>query len=130
MRRSPARVRDQEIDTRKAQTMIITPAYAQASGGGGGDFFLSLVPILLMFVIFYFLLFRPQQKRMQEHRDMVSNVKKGDRIVTAGGIVGRVTRARAEDAEIEVEIAENTRIKLVRHTIVEVRTKEAGAEAS
>ena len=109
--------------------MIITPAYAQGAGGGG-DFFLSLVPIILMFVIFYFLLIRPQQKRMQQHREMVANVKKGDRIVTAGGIVGRVTRARPEDVEIEVEISENTRIKLIRHTIAEVRTKEAGSEAA
>ncbi len=103
--------------------LIITPAYAQSTGSGGSDLFMSLVPLLLMFVIFYFLLFRPQQKRMQEHREMVAGVKRGDTIVTAGGIVGKVARAKQDDVEIEVEIAENTRVRVIRHTITEVRGK-------
>lgn len=103
--------------------MFTTPAYAQTGGAGGGDFIIQLIPILLMFVIFYFLLFRPQQKRMQAHREMVANIKRGDTVVTAGGVVGKVSRAKQDDSEIEVDIAENTRIKVIRSTIAEVRSK-------
>ncbi|MEL7303237.1 MAG: preprotein translocase subunit YajC [Pseudomonadota bacterium] len=106
--------------------MLITPAYAQAAGGGGGDFLISLVPIILMFVIFYFLLFRPQQQRMKQHQEMVANIKRGDGVVTAGGLVGKVTRVKSEEAEVEVEIAENTRVRVVRGTIAEVRVKGEG----
>jgi preprotein translocase subunit YajC len=102
--------------------MFITPAFAQGAAPGGGDFFLQLVPILLMFVIFYFLLFRPQQQRAKAHREMVANLKRGDTIVTSGGIIGKVTRVK-DDAEIEVEIAEDTRIRLIRGTVAEVRAK-------
>ena len=111
--------------------MFITPAYAQSAGGGGGDFLVSLVPILLMFVIFYFLLFRPQQQRMKQHREMVENIKRNDTVVTAGGIVGKVTKAKDGEAEIEIEIARDTQIRVIRHTIAEVRPKgEAGAATS
>ncbi len=102
--------------------MFITPAYAQTGLSGGSDFFVQLVPILLMFVIFYFLLFRPQQQRAKLHRDMVANLKRGDTIVTSGGIIAKVTRVK-DETEIEVEIAENTRIRLVRATVAEVRAK-------
>jgi preprotein translocase subunit YajC len=103
--------------------MFITPAYAQSSGAGGGDFLLQLMPILLMIVIFYFLLFRPQQQRMKQHREMVANIRRGDTVVTSGGIVGKVSRVKEDSQEIEVEIAENTRIRVVRGTIAEVRAK-------
>ena len=100
--------------------MFITPAYAQ--GSGQSDFFMSLLPILLMFVIFYFLLFRPQQQRAKQHREMVANLRRGDTVVTSGGIVAKVTKV-VDDAEIQVEIAENTRVKLMRATVAEVRAK-------
>ena len=100
--------------------MFITPAYAQ--GAGQSEFYMSLLPILLMFVIFYFLLFRPQQQRAKNHREMVANLRRGDTVVTAGGIVGKVTKV-VDDAEIQVEIAENTRVKLMRGTVAEVRAK-------
>lgn len=100
--------------------MFITPAYAQSAGQS--EFFMSLLPILLMFVIFYFLLFRPQQQRAKQHREMVANLRRGDTVVTAGGIVGKVTKV-VDDAEIQVEISENTRVKLMRATIAEVRAK-------
>jgi len=91
----------------------------------------SLIPIFLMLVIFYFLVLRPQQQRIKKHQEMVANIKRGDGVVTSGGIVGKVTRAKDDDAEVEVEIAENTRIKVVRSTIAEVRAKgEASAAAS
>ena len=103
--------------------MFITPAFAQTGGAGGGDFFLQLMPILLMIVIFYFLLFRPQQQRMKAHREMVENIRRGDTVVTAGGLIGKVTRVKDDGNEIEVEIAENARVRVVKQTVSEVRVK-------
>jgi len=111
--------------------MFVSPAYAQGApaGGGSGDFLVSLIPIILMLVIFYFLILRPQQQRMRAHQQMVAGVKRGDTVVTAGGIVGKVVRAKEDDPEIEVEIAENTRVKVVRLTLTDVRSKtDAAAE--
>jgi len=96
---------------------------------GGGDFMVQLLPIMLMFVIFYFLLLRPQQQRVKLHREMVANIRRGDVIVTAGGIVAKVTRVKEGEAEVEVEIAENTRVRLMRGTIAEVRVKGEVAKA-
>ncbi len=101
--------------------MLITPAYAQGAGGGS-DFLIQLMPILLMFVIFYLLLLRPQQQRVKAHREMVANLRRGDTVVTAGGIIGKVTRVK-DDGEIEVEIAENTRVRIMKGTVAEVRAK-------
>ncbi len=103
--------------------MFITPAYAQAGGAGGGDFFVQLLPIMLMIVIFYFLLFRPQQQRMKAHQEMVANIRRGDTVVTSGGVIGKVTRVKDDGNEIEVEIAENTKVRVVKGTISEVRVK-------
>lgn len=103
--------------------MFISPAYAQGAGGGGGDFILQLLPIVLMIVIFYFLLFRPQQQRMKAHREMVDNIRRGDTVVTQGGLVGRVTRVKDDGVEIEVEIAENTRVRVIKSTVADVRAK-------
>ena len=102
--------------------MLISPAYAQTAGGGS-DFMLQLVPILLMFVIFYFLLFRPQQQRAKQHREMVANIRRGDVVVTSGGIIGKVTKVKDETGEIEVEVSENTRIRVVKGTIADGRAK-------
>jgi preprotein translocase subunit YajC len=102
---------------------LITPAYAQAAGtGGSGDIILQLVPFLLIFVIMWFLIIRPQQRRVKSHQEMVKNVRRGDTVVTSGGIVGKVTKA-TDDPELEVEIADGVRVKLVRGMISEVRTK-------
>ena len=101
--------------------MLISPAYAQGIGGSG-DFLIQLVPILLMFVIFYLLLLRPQQQKVKQHREMVANLRRGDTVVTAGGIVGKVTKVR-DDNEIEVEIADNTRVRVVKGTVAEVRAR-------
>lgn len=101
--------------------MFITPAYAQGAAGGG-DFFVTLLPFLLIFVIMYFLIIRPQQKRMKDHREMVSGVRRGDTVVTAGGVIGKVTKV-VDDTELQVEIADGVRVKLVRGTITDVRTK-------
>ena len=99
------------------------PAYAQGFGGGG-DGIMAFLPFVLIFVVFYFLLIRPQQKRAKQHREMVQQLRRGDRVVTAGGIVGKVSKA-PEDGEVEVEIAENVRVKVVRETITQVVTKSA-----
>jgi len=101
--------------------MLISPAFAQ-SAGGGSDFIIQLVPILLMFVIFYLLLLRPQQQRAKAHREMVTNIRRGDTVVTSGGIVGKVTKVR-DDGEVEVEIADNTRVRVIKDTISHVRVK-------
>jgi preprotein translocase subunit YajC len=102
---------------------LTTPAFAQAAGtGGSGDIILQLVPFLLIFVIMWFLIIRPQQRRVKEHAEMVKNVRRGDTVVTTGGIVGKVTKA-TDDPELEVEIADGVRVKLVRGMISEVRTK-------
>ena len=109
--------------------MFISPAYAQTAGGSS-DFLLQLVPILLMFVIFYLLLLRPQQQKVKQHREMVANLRRGDTVVTAGGIVGKVTKVR-DDNEIEVEIADPTVdkthvrviVRVVKGTVSEVRAK-------
>lgn len=101
--------------------MLISPAYAQ-SAPGGSDFLIQLMPILLMFVIFYLLLLRPQQQRVKAHREMVANLRRGDTVVTGGGIVGKVTKVK-DDGEVEVEIAPNTRVLVVKGTVTEVRVK-------
>ena len=102
---------------------MITPAFAQGIGGGGsGDVILQLVPFLLIFVIMWFLIIRPQQRRAKEHQDLIKNVRRGDTVVTSGGIVGKVTKA-TDDPELEVEIADGVRVKLVRSMISEVRTR-------
>src|SRR6185295_4386905 len=101
--------------------MLISPAYAQAASGGS-DMLIQLMPILLMFVIFYLLLLRPQQQRVKTHREMVSNIRRGDTVVTSGGIIGKVTKVK-DDAEIEVEIAPNTRVLVIKGTVSEVRVK-------
>ena len=102
--------------------MLISPAYAQAGPGGRGDFLIQLMPILLMFVIFYLLLLRPQQQRVKQHREMVANIRRGDTVVTSGGIIGKVTKVK-DDGEIEVEIADNTRVRVIKGTVAEVRVK-------
>jgi preprotein translocase subunit YajC len=101
---------------------VITPAFAQTPGAGGTDVLVSLVPFILIFIIMWFLIIRPQQKRMKEHREMISNVRRGDTIVTAGGLVAKVTKV-IDDAEVEAEIAENTKVRIVRGMIQDVRAK-------
>jgi preprotein translocase subunit YajC len=85
-------------------------AAGQGAGGFGG-----LIPIILMFVIFYFLLIRPQQKRNKEHKEMIANLKKGDRIITSGGLYGRITGL--DEASLTVEIADKVRVKVVRGNV-------------
>lgn len=112
--------------------MFISPAYAQAADGAaqGGALggILGLAPLLLVFVAFYFLMIRPQQARMKTLQNAVANVKKGDSVITAGGVMGRVTKV--EDATVEVEIAPNTRIRVVKATLAEVTAPGGGKPAN
>ncbi len=102
--------------------MFISPAYAQAAGGGGGDIFGMLLPLIAMVAIFYFLVMRPQQKKMKAHAEMVANVRRGDTVVTNGGLVGKVHKV-TDDPEVVVEFAENVRVRVVRTMISQVRVK-------
>jgi len=86
------------------------------------SFMTSLIPLILVFAIMYFLIIRPQQQRMKQHRAMVEAVKRGDTVVTAGGIVGKVAKVK-EDGEILVEIADNIQVRVVKGTLTEVRAK-------
>ena len=93
-------------------------AYAMGAGGGAGEGaagFSAFIPIILMFVIFYFLLIRPQQKKQKEHRSMISDLKKGDRIITNGGIYGSITSL--DDTTITAEIADKVRVKITRGSV-------------
>ena len=87
----------------------------------GGNPLLDLLPFILIFLVMYFLIIRPQQKRLQEHKDMVAALRKGDTVVTGGGIIGKVTKV--VEGEIEVEIAKDVRVTVLRSTISDVRTK-------
>ena len=106
--------------------MLITPAYAQAAGGGS-DALVSFLPIILIFVVFYFLLIRPQMRQRKEHQHMLGQLRRGDRVVTGGGIIGTITRA-TQGAEVTVEIAEGVKVSVARHTITSVLTKTEPAK--
>jgi preprotein translocase subunit YajC len=109
--------------------MLISPAFAQAAPGGGGDLFISIMPLLLIFVVFYFLLIRPQQQKMKTHRQMIDGLKKGDQVLTAGGIIGRITRVEADNT-LAVEIAPNVQVKVARGTVSDLLNKPAATTSN
>ena len=105
--------------------MFVTTAFAQEAApaaGGGPDAMLQLLPIVLIFVVFYFLLIRPQQKKMKQHKEMLSTIRRGDRVVTGGGIVGTVSKV-IDDNELQVEIAQDVRVRVQRQMISAVLAK-------
>ena len=105
--------------------MLITSAFAQGSLFGGADssgMITSLLPLILIVVIMYFLVLRPQQQRAKQHRDMVKALRRGDSVVTNGGLVGKVTKV-VDDDQIEVEIADGVRVRQMRSMVSEVRAK-------
>ena len=102
--------------------MLVSPAFAQDAGGAAAAF-TSFIPLILIFAIMYFLLIRPQQRRAKEHQTMIAALRRGDQVVTQGGVLGKVTRVKEGDAEIEVEIAPNVKVTVVRSTVAAVRSK-------
>jgi preprotein translocase subunit YajC len=109
--------------------MLISPAFAQDAGAAGGmAVVMQVLPLVLIFGVFYFLLIRPQQKKQREHRELLQKLKRGDRVLTAGGIIAQVTRVKDGVDEIEVEIAPNVRVNVLRQTISDT-LKPATADA-
>jgi len=102
--------------------------YAQAAPGAFDMLNSLIVPTMLIIGIMYFLMIRPQQKRLKEHRDMVDSIRRGDTVVTSGGIIGKV--AKVDENELQVEIADGVKIKVVRSTVSEVRGKGEAAPAT
>lgn len=106
--------------------MFATPAYAQSAAGGMAGIG-QFLPLILIFAIMYFLLIRPQQKKAKEHRSMVEALRRGDQVVTQGGLIGKVTKVK-EDNEVDVEIASGVKVRVVQSTIVTVLSKTEPAE--
>jgi preprotein translocase subunit YajC len=105
--------------------MFVTPAFAQgaaAAPGGVQDVIMSLVPFVFILVIMWVMIIRPQRQRQKAHQEMVKNLRRGDVVVTAGGVIAKVAKV-VNDAEVEIEIAEGVRIRVVRSTIGEIRAK-------
>jgi len=116
--------------------MLISTAYAQGLGGmfDGSNAMVQFLPLVLIFVVFYFLLIRPQQKKQKEHRTMLDTLRRGDRVVTGGGIIGTVNRVVSNE-EVEVDIAQGVRVRVLRGTITNIvakpdpaATREAASE--
>jgi preprotein translocase subunit YajC len=109
--------------------LAASPAYAQAAAQPAGGNYGFLLMMVAMFAILYFFLIRPQQKRQKEHKTMVDAVRRGDTVVTAGGMIGRVTKV-IDDNEIQVELSENVRVRIIKATLADVRGKGEPAAAS
>ena len=111
--------------------MFVTPAFAQTAGAGAGagSAFASFLPLVLIFAIMYFLLIRPQQKKVKEMRAMVDALRRGDQVLTQGGIIGKVTKV-GDDGVLEVEIADGVKVKVLKHTITQVMNKTEPAAAA
>lgn len=101
--------------------MLITPAFAQTAGGqasSGAGFLLQVAPLLLVFVVFWFLIFRPQQQKLKAHKAKIDAVKKGDQVITGGGLVGKVVRV--DEAYVDIELAPGVKAKAVKATLTDV----------
>ena len=110
--------------------MFISEAWAQAAGAApasGTDMLMSFAPFILIFIVMWFLLIRPQQKKMKQHREMITAIRRGDRVLTGGGIIGTVSKV-LNDTELQVEIAEGVRVKVLRSTVSEVLAKTEPAK--
>src|ERR1051326_4602928 len=108
--------------------MLISPAYAQGTGLLDQSALVQFLPLVLIFIVFYFLLIRPQQKKQKDHRAMLDALRRGDRVVTGGGIVGTVSKVIGPE-EVEVDIASNVRVRVLRSTISSVLAKPDPAAA-
>ena len=111
---------------------LITPAYAQAAGAGANPMagLLQFAPIVLIFIVFYFLFFRPQQQKQKETKAMLAAIRRGDRVVTAGGILATVSRVKEGTNEVEVDIAPNVKVTVLRDTITSVVNPKPANDAA
>lgn len=100
--------------------MFVTPAYAQ-TGAGGPDILVSILPFILIFVIMYFLIIRPQRQQMKKRGEMLAAVRRGDTVVTGGGLIGKV--AKVTDDELEIDLGSGVKVTALRATIADVRVK-------
>lgn len=103
--------------------MFISPAFAQTGNPLSDPFGGILIPMLLMVVIFYFLLIRPQSQRQKQHREMIEKVRRGDTVVTSGGFIGKVSRVPDNSDEIEVDLSDNLKVRVLKSTLLDVRSK-------
>jgi preprotein translocase subunit YajC len=110
--------------------MFITPAYAQMPGGGSDPFTGLLIPMLAMILIFYFLVIRPQQQRTKAHRELVNQVRRGDTVITSGGFIGKVTKSSDTSDEVEVELSDALRVRVLKSTLIDVRGKDVAKETT
>lgn len=114
--------------------MLISPAFAASAtstaeaASGPGSFFISLMPLFLVIIIFYFFLVRPQQRRMAEYQKLVSGLRRGDRVVTSGGIIGTIHKVETNNPDVTVEIAEGVRVRVQRNAIAEVLAKTGAVD--
>lgn len=101
--------------------MFVTPAYAQGAGGGG-DLMISLLPFILIFVIMYFLIIRPQRQQARQREEMLKGIRRGDTVITGGGLIGKVTKV-IDDNELELQIADGVKVRAQRGLVFGVRAK-------
>ena len=109
--------------------MIFSPAYAQAGAPPQQDIFVTMLPFVFIFAIMYFLIIRPQQRRAREHREMLEALRRGDEIVTSGGLLAKITKVKEGEDEVEVEIANGVKVRVVKSTILSVASKTEPAAA-
>lgn len=112
--------------------MFETPAFAQAAAGpaAGSVGLIAFIPYVAIFAIFYFLMIRPQQRRAKQHRELVAAAQKGDTVVTAGGLIGKIVRVMDADGEVEIEIAPSVKVRVVKATLSDVRNPKLPAAAN
>ena len=103
--------------------MFVTPAFAQTGVAGAPDMLISILPFVLIFVIMYFLIIRPQRATLKKREEMLKNLRRGDQVVTGGGLVGKVIKVIDERGEVEVDLGNNLKVTALRATIAEVRAK-------
>ena len=102
--------------------MFVTPAYAQTGAAGAPDMLIQFLPFVLIFVIMYFLILRPQRQKQKQHQELIANVRRGDTVVTTGGLIGKVAKV-VDEGELQIDLAEGVRVRVVRTMIAEVRAK-------
>lgn len=102
--------------------MFITPAFAQSAGPGSLVDLGMILPLVMIMVVFWFLLIRPQQRKAKEHQELLKKINRGDTVVTAGGLIGKVTKI-VDDSELQIEVGDNIKVRVLRSAVSDVRAK-------